>query len=84
MTENDLREVVLGALRRIAPEVDPGEIRPDVALRDQIDIDSIDFMNFVIALHEELGVDVPEADYPEIATLDGCVAYLARHGAQRT
>jgi acyl carrier protein len=71
------------ALRQIAPEVEPGEIRPDAVLRDQIDIDSIDFMNFVIALHEQLGVDVPEVDYPEIATLDGCVAYLARHGAQR-
>jgi acyl carrier protein len=54
----------------------PPAPRP-VDLRDQLDIDSMDFLNFVIALHERLGVDVPERDYPQLATFDGCVEYLA-------
>jgi acyl carrier protein len=48
-----------------------------VPLREQLDIDSMDFLNFVIALHKELGVGLPEKDYPKLATLDGCVDYLA-------
>jgi len=47
-------------------------------LRDAIDLDSMDFLNFVIALHERTGVDIPEADYPRLRTLDGAIAYLER------
>ena len=77
-----LRAVVLRELARIAPEIDPATLRGDVALREQVDIDSMDFLNFVIALSETVAVEVPEADYPKLATLDGCVAYLAAHGAR--
>ena len=77
MTNGELRETVLRVLGDIAPEADPTTLRPDVSFRDQLDIDSMDFLNFAIALHEELGVDIPEADYPKLATLDGCVEYLA-------
>ena len=77
-----LRAAVLRELARIAPEVDPGTLRGDVALRQQVDIDSMDFSNFVIGLAETLAVDVPEPDYPRLATLDGCVAYLAERGAR--
>jgi acyl carrier protein len=52
-------------------------LRTDVASRDQLDIDSMDFLNFVVALHERLHVDIPESDYPKVATLSGCVTYLA-------
>ena len=77
MTHDQIREAVLKQLGRIAPEADPAAVDPAVPLREQLDIDSMDFLNFVIALHKELGVDIPEKDYPKLATLDGCVAYLA-------
>lgn len=77
-----IRATVLRVLHGIAPEVDPATIRPEASLRDQVDLDSIDFLNFVLGLAHSLGVEVPESDYPEMATLDGCVAYLAGHGAR--
>jgi acyl carrier protein len=51
-------------------------IDPCKDLRDQIDIDSVDFLNFVLGLHKELGVDIPDADVPKITTLNGCIGYL--------
>jgi acyl carrier protein len=74
---------VLRCLGEIAPEADPARVKPDVSFRDQLDLDSMDFLNFVIALHEALGVDVPEVDYPKLATLDGCVGYLGEATARR-
>jgi acyl carrier protein len=78
MTENEIRETVVRVLGGIAPEADPATLEPDVSFRDQLDIDSMDFLNFAIGLHEELGVEIPEADYPKLQTLDACVEYLAR------
>ena len=77
-----LRAVVLAGLGQIAPEVDPTTLRGDVSLREQVDLDSRDFLHLVFGLTESLGVDVPEEDYTQLATLDGCVAYLATHGAR--
>ena len=84
LNDADIRAAVLRALRQIAPEVDPGTLRPEVSLRDQVDLDSMDFLNFVIGIAQSLCVQIPEADYPQLATLDGCVAYLAAHGARST
>jgi len=83
VTAGELRATVLRVLGEIAPEADPAEIKPDVSFRSQIDLDSMDVLNFVIALHEALGVEIPEADYPRLATLDGCVAYLGAALARR-
>lgn len=77
MTKDEIRATVLQALGAIAPEADPSRLRPDTALRKQLDLDSMDVLNFVIALHTALGVEIPETDYPKLATLDGCVEYLA-------
>jgi acyl carrier protein len=77
MTRDEIRQTVLHTLRTIAPEADPAEIQPDTALRVQLDIDSMDALNFFIRLHEKLGVEIPEADYPKLNTLNECVAYLA-------
>lgn len=77
MTTPDIRGVVLGALRRIAPEADPATIRGDQPLRQQVDLDSMDFLNLLLDIHRELQVEIPEADYPRLTTLDGMVAYLA-------
>jgi acyl carrier protein len=76
-----LRSTVLQALREVAPEVTGEEIDPDLPLQEQIDLDSMDFLNFMIALGERTGVEIPERDYQDVATLDGCVAYLAAKGA---
>ncbi len=81
MNAGEIREVVLSILGGIAPEVDPSQVRPGADLRDELDIDSMDFLRFVVGIAERLGVEVPEADYPLVRTLDGCVAYLAGHGA---
>ncbi len=83
MTRDELRATVLGCLGEVAPEADPARIKPDVSFRDQLDLDSMDVLNFVIALHQALGVDVPEIDYPKLATLDGCVEYLAEAAVRR-
>ncbi|HEU4453868.1 MAG TPA: acyl carrier protein [Longimicrobium sp.] len=82
MSQDEIREAVLRALRRIAPEVGVDDIDPAESLRDQVDLDSMDFLNFVVGLGKDLGIEVPEADYPRLATLDGCVAYLAGKTAQ--
>jgi acyl carrier protein len=73
-----IKSAVLRILGRIAPEADPAEVKPDIGLRDQLDMDSMDFLNFVLGLHEEFGVDIPESDYPALATIDGCVRYVQR------
>ncbi len=78
MTRDEIRSVVASVLAGIAPEVDLAHVRPDGDLRDELDIDSMDFLRFVVGVHERLSVDVPEADYPRIRTLDGCVEYLER------
>jgi acyl carrier protein len=78
MTEEEIRTAILDTLGEIAPEADLATLEPDVGFRDQLDIDSMDFLNFVIALHERLGVDIPEVDYAKLDTLDHAVEYLAR------
>ena len=77
-SRDEIRAVILDVLGAIAPEVDPASIDPDQPLREQIDIDSFDFLNVIIRLHEVLGVDIPERDYGELLTLNRSVAYLAR------
>ena len=77
MTTDEIRKQVIEALLAIAPEADPSTIDPRASLRDQLDLDSFDFLNVIVALHRALGVDIPETDYARLATLDGAVAYLA-------
>jgi acyl carrier protein len=76
VTRGEIRASVLRVLGDIAPEADLSAMRPDVDIRDQLDVDSMDLLNFVIGVHEALHVDIPETDYPRLSTLDGCVAYL--------
>jgi acyl carrier protein len=79
MTKDEIKEAVLRVLGQIAPEADLSQVKPKLRIRDQFDIDSMDLLNFVIGLHKEFKVEIPEADYPKMATLDGCVDYLASH-----
>lgn len=78
MTNEELKRALMDAISGIAPEAEFDSLDPDAGLREQLDLDSMDFLNVMIALHEALGVDIPEADYPELFTLNGAVAYLAR------
>ena len=80
MTPDQLKRVALDELTRIAPEANPDAIQAGANLREQLDLDSMDFLNFVLALHERLHIDIPEADYSHLQTLEGIVAYLARKG----
>jgi acyl carrier protein len=77
MTPEEIRKAVFRVLRRVAPESKPEQLDPTLSFRDELDLDSVDFMNVVVGLHETLGVDVPESDYGKLVTIDGCVAYLA-------
>lgn len=76
MTTAEIRNTVLQLLTDIAPEVDPTRIKLDVNFRDQLDVDSMDLLKFVISLHSKFGVEIPERDYSKLATPNGCVAYL--------
>jgi acetyltransferase len=76
MREAELRSAVLAALASIAPDIDVQSLRPDQPLREQLDLDSMDWLNVVTALHDRLAIDIPESDYDKVATLDGIVAYL--------
>jgi acyl carrier protein len=80
---DELAARVLSLLTEIAPDVDPDTVIPGVDFRDQFDFDSMDTLNFAIALHRELGVDVPEAEYSQLASLDKCLAYLRSRGDER-
>jgi acyl carrier protein len=77
MTRDEIRATVLRVIGDIAPEADLAALAPDVALREQLDLDSMDLLNVVVGLHGALGVDVPERDYGRLSTLDGCVDYLS-------
>ncbi|HSP72522.1 MAG TPA: acyl carrier protein [Gaiellaceae bacterium] len=76
MTHEEIKDAVLLALCDVAPEADPATLRPDVGLRDQLDIDSMDSLNFVIGIHERLNVDIPEAEWGRLQTLDEVVGYI--------
>ena len=77
MTRDEIRAAVVAALTGVAPEIDPSRVQADEPFRDAYDLDSMDFLNFVIGVHSSLGVDVPEADYGKMATLNAAVSYLA-------
>ena len=79
MNDIDIRKVLEEELNNIAPEVDMASVAADADLREAIDIDSMDFLNFITAIHQRLGVDIPEIDYPKLVTLNGAVAYIAAH-----
>ncbi|HLA11875.1 MAG TPA: phosphopantetheine-binding protein [Pyrinomonadaceae bacterium] len=78
MTQEETKATVLRILGEIAPEADLSRLKPDVSFRDQLDIDSMDFLNFVIALDEELDVGIPESEYPKLSTLEGCIGLLTQ------
>jgi len=78
MTEAEIRRAFLEELTSIAPDIDSATVDDDDHLQDDLELDSMDFLNLITALHKRLGVAVPEGDYPQIATLGRALRYLAR------
>jgi acyl carrier protein len=76
MTDEQVRELILNIIHDIAPDEDLSDVKPDVRLRDQLDLDSMDFLDIVMELRKRHKIEVPEEDYMQLATLDGCVTYL--------
>jgi len=76
VNDDDVRAKVVAIIRSIAPEVEEGELTSSRPLRDQVDLDSMDWLKVIIGVHEKLHVDIPEADYGKLRTLDDWVAYL--------
>ena len=76
LDQDALRAALLGIIKTLAPETDTAQIVGSLPLRKQIDLDSMDWLNVLAAIHERLGVDIPETDYRHLATLDSLVAYL--------
>jgi len=74
---DEVRQTVMRILGDIAPEADLQALKADISFRDQLDIDSMDFLNFIIALHRELSIEIPEPDYPKYSSLQGCIDHLA-------
>lgn len=77
MTNDEIRAIVLQTIATIAPEVADETLAPARPLRDQVDLDSMDWLNVLVGLHQRLGIDIPEADYRRLVTLDDIVAYVA-------
>lgn len=77
MTRDQIRDAVVESLHRVAPEADPASLPANANLRQELDLDSMDFLRVVTDLHERLKVDIPESDYAKLATLEACVEYLA-------
>jgi acyl carrier protein len=77
MTRQEIRDTIVRCLCEVAPEIDPATVKDDVSFRDQFDVDSMDLLNFVIAMHEQLHVDIPESEYGRLGTVDLLVDYIA-------
>ena len=76
MNTTEARALVEQLVHRIAPEVDLGSADPEAPLQDALDLDSMDFLNLVTAVHDQTGIDIPERDYPRLGSLNGFVRYL--------
>lgn len=79
MTNEEIIQAVKNIIITIAPDEDVTGLKNDVSLRDQIELDSMDFLDIVMELRKRYGVNVPEEDYKALASLQSCVDYLAPH-----
>jgi acyl carrier protein len=78
MTSAEITLVLQEVLHKIAPEADLSRIEPNENLRESLDIDSFDFLKFLSAIHDRLGVDVPESDYGRVRTFGELMSYLSQ------
>ncbi len=76
MNDAEIRQLVLDIIEGIAPDEDISAVKGDIPLRDQLELDSMDFLDIVMELRKLHSIEVPEEEYPQLATLDSCVSYL--------
>lgn len=76
MTEDQVKQIVIDIINEIAPDEETSGLKDEIALREQMDLDSMDFLDIVMELRKQHGIEVPEADYPELASLQSCANYL--------
>ena len=76
MTQEQVKQIVIDIINEIAPDEDTSNLKSEVNLRDQMDLDSMDFLDIVMELRKQHGIEVPEEDYPKLASLDSCADYL--------
>ena len=84
MTKEECKKLVLDIIGEIAPDEDTSNVKPDVALREQLELDSMDFLDIVMELRKKHGIEVPEGDYPKLASLNSCADYLTPKFAAKT
>ncbi len=77
MTKQEIRDAIMTSLHAVAPEIELDEIDPAKPIGPQMDVDSIDFLNVLMGIHEKTGVDIPERDYPKVQTIDDTVEYVS-------
>ncbi|TDD76980.1 acyl carrier protein [Flavobacterium caseinilyticum] len=78
MNEQEIKKTIFQLLKRIAPDTEPSELKADENIRETLAIDSFDTLQFIVALNEQLGIDIPEEDYGKINTLEALVSYISR------
>jgi acyl carrier protein len=76
MGHSQVKSMILDIIATVAPDADLSDLKDDVRLRDQLDMDSMDFLDIVMELRKRHKIEVPKEDYPQLATLNGCVSYL--------
>jgi len=76
MTQDEIKDIVMNTLYKIAPELEDQVIDSNVNFRDQFDFDSVAFLNFAISLQKKIDIDIPEIDYPKLSSLTGCITYF--------
>ena len=79
MTDWELQKIIFAELQKIAPESDPAGLEPNESIREALDIDSYSFLKVLVGLNERTGIEIPEADYGQLATLAGMLNYLRAH-----
>ena len=78
MTSEEIQSAIFELLKKTAPETDPRGLKPDENIRENLNIDSFDALRFLVALHEKLGIDIPEEDYGKTTTLGSLTDYLEK------
>lgn len=76
MIKKKIKAQIAESLLRVAPEAEIDTLDPDISFRDQIEIDSVDFLQFVLDLEKKLGISIPDVDYPKLSSLNGCLSYI--------
>lgn len=82
MTEEEIKNIIFQLLKKIAPDTEPSELKPDANIRETLTIDSFDTLQFIVALNDKLGIEIPEKDYGKTTTLKDLVSYILNKRGQ--